>query len=169
MIELEFIPLEVKVFKQSASDDGLVFISTMDNKLYIFEYHLVDNKIKLQRKSEKQYPSAVEVKSCDGKFYVKFVQDEKVFIDQVNVKEKVTIFKNLHEDILSIFSSSDLKASTFKPFDIKYLFKNAKIEGNDVEHAERKRIRVEELKEKSKQSNKKRNYNRNKKNKMFEN
>lgn len=168
VFELEIIPLEVKVSKQSAND-GMIFISTMDNKLFIFDYHLDENKIKLQRKSEKEYPSAIEVKSCDGKFYIKYVQDEKVFIDQVNVKEKLTIFKNLHEDISSIFKASDLKATTFKPFDIKYLFKNARIEGNDVDHEVRKKMRVVELKEKTKLSNKKRNYNRHQKNKNSEN
>lgn len=159
MFELQFIPLEVKVTKE------LIFISTIDNKLFIFDYHIEqdNNKIKMSRKSEKEYPSAIEVKSSDGKFYIKYVQDEKVFIDVVNVKEKLTIFKNLHEDISALFNSSDLKASTFKPFDINYLFKNARIDGNDDDHEARKRARVEELKEKSKQSNKKRTYNRNKK------
>ena len=62
--------------------------------------------------------------------------------------------------IFVIFEKSDSNWSAARWSGVP---KNARIEGNDNDHEARKKARVEELKEKSKRSNKKRTYNRNKK------
>lgn len=145
VVELEFIPLQIKVFPQ------LIFITSMSNQLFIFDYHIIENKIKIQKKSEKQYPSDIEIASCNGQFYVRFVQDGKLFVDQINVKEKITVYKNFHEDLMLFFNGSGATATTFKPFDIKYLFKTCRTEGKE-EFMEQKRVKVDEIKERKKQN-----------------
>lgn len=142
VLELDFVPLLMKVFNES------IFICSLDNKLTIFQYHLDADKLKLEKKGEKQYPSDIEMSSCGEQFYVKFIQNGIIYIDCVIVKEKLTIYKNLHENLLQVLKSND--ASSFKPFDIKFLFKNAKFEGNDHKNFDYKRVNVDELKAKRK-------------------
>lgn len=163
--DVDFAPLQVKTISTSPTS-GLIFVSSLNNSLYIFEYDSVDGSFKVEKKSEKQYPSDIEITiNSHSKCFIKYVQEGKVFIDQVNVKEKLVVYQNLHEDILSTLKCSDLQASTFKPFDITYLFKNAKIEGEEMsdEFVERKkRQRLEQMKEKYKQRTKKAKYQKKK-------
>lgn len=141
-LDLDFIPLQIKIFTQ------LLFISSMSNQLTIYEFHLDGDKLKIKKKSEKQYPSDSEMVSCYGKFYVKFVQEGKIFIDEVNVKEKLTVYKSLHEDVLALLNCPNTSVSTFKPFDINYLFKNCRIDKDrEIDHVERKRVKIDEIKE----------------------
>jgi hypothetical protein len=161
--EIDFVPLQVKTTSTSPSD-GLIFVSSLNNSLSIFEYKSVETCFIIEKRSEKQYPSDIEIATnSHSTCFVKYVQDGKVFVDQINVKESIVVYKNLHEDILSTLKCSDLSASTFKPFDIAYLFKNAKIEGEKMNEdliAMKKRQRIEQLKEKHKQKTKKPRYNK---------
>lgn len=161
--DIDFAPLQVKTISTSPTS-GLIFVSSLSFSLYIFEYNSVNDDFKVEKKSEKQYPSDIEMAiNSDSKCFIKYVQEGKVFIDQINVKEKLVIYKNLHEDVLSTLNCNDLQASTFKPFDITYLFKNAKIEGEELNEEfveKKKRQRIEQMKEKYKQRNKKPRFNK---------
>lgn len=149
--EFEFTPIILKAFAKS-ENDGLIFISTDTHHLYIFEYHLIENTMKLQEKGKKEYPSDIDIAISNDQFYVRYVQDGKVFIDNVIVKEKLTVYKNLYEDIQALLKINDLSATTYKPFEVKHLYKSKFIERD--EYAERKRARIERVAEKTKRQRK---------------
>lgn len=142
--EFEFTPIIVKALAK-APTEGLIFIASDNQHLHIFEYHLIENALKLQEKGKKEYPSEIDMAVCNGQLFVRFVQDGKVFVENVIVKEKLTVYKNLYEDISTLLNASDLTATTFRTFEVKYLYKSTKFEGKD-EYMERKKARIEEIK-----------------------
>lgn len=143
--ELEFVPISVKTISRSPTD-GLIFMTSSDNHLHSYEYCL-ESTMKLREKGKKEYPSDLDIAAYSGTLYVRFIQDGKVFIESVNVKEKLTVYKNLYEDISTVLNVGELKAITFKPFDVRYLFK-AKFDGKE-EYLSRKKARIEEIKVKT--------------------
>lgn len=151
LTEFEFTPIIVKAFSKSETE-GLIFISTDTHHLHVFEYNLIENTMKLHEKGRKEYPSDVDIAISSDQFYVRYVQDGKVFIDNIIVKEKLIVYKNLYEDIQTLLNASDLSATTYKPFEVKHLYKSKFIERD--EYAERKKARIERVAEKTKRQRK---------------
>ncbi|CAG9807779.1 unnamed protein product [Chironomus riparius] len=146
--KFSFTPILLKHYPQTSSE-GILCISTSDFSIKVYEYQLIDNNaLKLHLLGEKQYSSDVEMAILKGNFYIEHIEEvdgvKKVFIDKIQIENKVAAFEALKEDILTILNyTSNSSVKIVKPFDVSLLFKNTGKFDNLKQYIDRKKARIE--------------------------